>query len=69
MKLIEKKYYTADNCSLIIKIIKIYYSDDEIYKVKASLFYKGSLDFVETKNFKIQKQNISHWKIYNEISE
>ena len=54
--------YVITNGSLRIVVIKVQYQNDEYVKVKAHITSKTGGWIYETKNYKLLKKNISHWK-------
>jgi len=64
MKLKPNTYYTVDNNSLIVKVIKIIHKSEDYVKIKASLFYKDDHSLIETKTYKILHSNLDYWKEY-----
>lgn len=63
---ITSGYYTTDNSDLYLHI-SVKYQNDKYVKGKVKLFYKfGEYKgyMVEAKNYKIEKKNIQHWKVY-----
>ncbi len=60
---IVKGVYTADNSDLAMKIIDVRYQSSVYAKVKATLYNKINGIFYETKNYKLIKEQIKHWRL------
>ena len=56
-------HYEADNSDLAIDIFKIRYQSDKYAKVKATLYNKKNGIIYETKNYKLMKDLIKHWRL------
>jgi hypothetical protein len=65
MILKSKHYYMCNISDIMVYVIKVYYQSDSYIKFKASLYYKNTGFIIETKNYKVYKKNIKHWKLYN----
>jgi len=63
-KLYQNAHYESDSSDLRVFIIKIQYRHPLYVKVKATLTNKRIVGvYYETKNYKIIRSNIKHWKI------
>jgi len=56
------RVYTADCSDLKVFIKKVHYESTDYYKVKLSLINKNNGIVYETKNCKLYKDKITHWK-------
>lgn len=54
--------YITDNSDLLFRVHKVQYINDECYKVKGSIFNKRNGIHYETKNYKLLKSRIQHWR-------
>lgn len=57
----NKHSYTVINSSVLMTIIKIQFQNDEYIKFKGILSNKNNEIVYETKNYKLNKRDISHW--------
>lgn len=64
MKIQKGKIYTCDNSDIVVKVLNIVYESDQLYKAKCILAYKNSGMILETKYYRLFKDNISHWREY-----
>lgn len=60
-----KGTYTTGASDLAITIVKIHHIGKTYVKVWALLYNKYNHIIYETKNYKLIKKNISHWRLLN----
>ena len=66
MDVVSGAYYTIDNSSLYVKV-DVKYRGSEYLKGKVTLYYRYGTSKgipLETKNYKLYYENISHWQRY-----